>query len=141
MTIKSPLTAEKEFEVRGNLLAKGHATITEPTKVLRVRELRGPVKQSGETQDPPIDFSNGTIKVGKIDGLISGKIENKGTWSAPYVNYKVKADGIFVGENDSGRKVYVTLKDAGGNEVIKVKLEAWEEISLPVKGVDGIPRC
>lgn len=54
--------------VTGNVLAQSHVTVTESGKVLRVRELRGPVKQAGETSDPPINISNGEIKVGTIHG-------------------------------------------------------------------------
>ncbi|MEW2633890.1 hypothetical protein AB0903_20100 [Streptomyces sp. NPDC048389] len=54
--------------VNGNVLAKSHVTVTESGKVLRVRELRGPVKQGGEASDPPINISNGEIKVGTIHG-------------------------------------------------------------------------
>ncbi|MEU9125443.1 discoidin domain-containing protein [Streptomyces sp. NPDC048506] len=66
--VMNKLTAENALEVGENLLAKGHVTVTQPGKVLRVRELRGPVKQGGETVDPPINISKGTITIGTIYG-------------------------------------------------------------------------
>jgi hypothetical protein len=63
-----PVVFQGALTVTGNVLAKSHMTVTEAGSVLRVRELRGPVKQEGESSDPPIDISRGTIKVGTIHG-------------------------------------------------------------------------
>lgn len=66
--LEQVLTAEDDLTVEGHLAANGHVTATGSNMVVRVRELRGPVKTENQDVDPPIDISKGTIRVGTIYG-------------------------------------------------------------------------
>ncbi|MEU8784131.1 hypothetical protein [Streptomyces sp. NPDC048637] len=80
-TIRNPLTANGNLTVHGStvtgdLEAKGHVTATQTNKVVRIRDLRGPVKSGGQTVDPPLNIQSDvtvnqskTFKVRYVTGL------------------------------------------------------------------------